>query len=609
MRILNVNNGFAENYEADSILVIISASVSLGEHMSTFSSLRRLSAALGCVALVSALTVALPSHSAHAAQDVTITASGEAVLTGTDIQMLAPTGDNAAALAGLVCDAQAPKERYEVGFQGVLDMSNVWAKWRQMSFLGALAAILKPHLHPDKLLLIGEWETSFTVDPQHVEIAKEQYTVEAVQTRFEEANKDNGSVFASFMRVQSVGFENGVFTARFKLQTKGADGTYTDGILGAELKKPGATPNKVYLPSLDDSMYVTQEKLQALAQAKTPLLASKPTASGYIDVPRLQHIYASGINEMRPINFPKSVGADVTITAGVRPHVEVQHASNAPTNVAVPTEVSVFDSAASLALNADPDTAARLPEVGKKVETETATWTYTGATATKGACGKRTYVANWTYEKKILEVAGTFESADKGIDLPMEITQLLPKNGTVERNQTATPGVASFDPVAIAADPSAGGKPTVWIFEGWAPARVENVTEDVTFHGKWVRKLAVTPELPTLKVPASAGMEKTINIPVVDGLTYTTQRNGNEVTVTAVAQDGYAIALNAPHQWTFDVSADKVDQSSAKGDVKPGQVKPSGKIAQTGSTAMLVLAIAAVIAVAGGVLFLIRTKR
>lgn len=581
---------------------------------------RRIPVILNCAALLGSLTLSLSAVPANAAQIVPISVSGDYVLQGNDLTQIPQADPNSTPVYGLVCSGKAPQERYELGFQGVLNMTSVWEKWRDMRGVGSIAAIWKPELHPDKLTLVGEWETSFTVDPQKVDILKDKYTVEAVQARFDEANKDNGSRFTSFMRVQSVSFENGVFTARYKLQTRGADGTYTDGILGAALNGQGATPDTVYLPSLDDSLYVSRDQLDQLAQNQTPIVASKPTVKGQIDVPRLTHIYALGINEMRPIVFEETIGADLTVQTALRPYVVVQHQTNAPSDVAVPNDVTAFDAEVELAINADPNATPLLPSAGQKVDTPTAVWSYTGVTKTEDVCGKRTYIANWTYEKKALAVTTVFESLSEGVVLPQEIRDLIPQDGTVQRNGTAVPAKETFEPLRIESDASAGGKPTIWFFEGWSPASFENVTEDVSFKGRWVRKLEVTPTAPTLQEPSQAGLEKTVEIPTVKGIVYTSQRQGTQITVKAVAEQGYALASNTQREWVFDVAAKKPGQTTGTSDQKtPGTPAPSTKgkmvpssktsqLASTGANAPIYLALAGLLAGAGGIVFF-RSRR
>lgn len=584
--------------------------------MGSFVRSQRIPVILSCVALLSALTLNIAAVPANAAQTVPISVEADYVLEGTDLTQI-PEGDsNITPANGLICSGRASQERYELGFQGVLNMKNVWDKWREMRGLGALAASFKPELHPDKLTLIGEWDTSFTVDPQIVDIVKEKYTVEAVQARFDEANKTNGALFASFMRVQSVSFDDGVFTAHYKLQTKGSDGTYTDGILGGVLRKAGATPEKVFLPSLDDSLYVSRDKLHQLGQNRNPIIAAKPTVKGQIDVPRLTHIYAMNINEMRPIIFEETTGEDLKVATALRPYVVVEHQTNAPDDVAVPAAISAFDAQVELEVNADPDTRPLLPAPGQKIETTSAIWTYTGTSKNEDVCGKRTYVANWNYEKKFLNVTTIFESLDEGLALPKEIRDLLPQVGTVQRNAVALPAVAAFEPVRIDSDSSAGGKPTIWFFEGWSPTRIESVTEDVAFTGRWQRKLEVAPEPPFLKEAPQAGVEKTVEIPVLEGVDYTSERHGTIVTVKAVPQAGYAFALNAQTEWKLDVAASSPTVNpTPNGTQKSPLQSPAGKVssdtprkmpvslAYTGVNISVFAAMVALLALAGGAFF------
>ena len=65
----------------------------------------------------------------------------------------------------------------------------------------------------------------------------------------------------------------------------------------------------------------------------------------------------------------------------------------------------------------------------------------------------------------------------------------------------------------------------------------------------------VTPVAPVLG-EAECGVEPTVTIPEVEGVEYTQTRDGDLVTVTATAKEGYVIAENAPVEWIFSVAAE-----------------------------------------------------
>jgi uncharacterized repeat protein (TIGR01451 family)/LPXTG-motif cell wall-anchored protein len=65
--------------------------------------------------------------------------------------------------------------------------------------------------------------------------------------------------------------------------------------------------------------------------------------------------------------------------------------------------------------------------------------------------------------------------------------------------------------------------------------------------------ITVVPEAPVLQ--QSCNTESVVVVPEMTGVVYTTTRDGNTVTVTATAADGYVLAPDAVVSWTFDVTA------------------------------------------------------
>ena len=66
----------------------------------------------------------------------------------------------------------------------------------------------------------------------------------------------------------------------------------------------------------------------------------------------------------------------------------------------------------------------------------------------------------------------------------------------------------------------------------------------------------VTPEAPVLVPATECGVEPTVTIPEMDGVEYTSSRDGDTVTVTASATEGYVIPEGATIEWTFNVAAE-----------------------------------------------------
>ena len=104
-------------------------------------------------------------HSSQASTDIPISVSGEVYTPGSDIVTL-PADVDPAQPAALVCRGASPKDSYAIGFQGVLDMTNVWTNYEDMATYGRLtnAAAF------NRLVITGEWTTSMTVDTNVVDI-------------------------------------------------------------------------------------------------------------------------------------------------------------------------------------------------------------------------------------------------------------------------------------------------------------------------------------------------------------------------------------------------------------------------------------------------------
>ncbi|TDP92396.1 hypothetical protein EDF62_1603 [Leucobacter luti] len=65
----------------------------------------------------------------------------------------------------------------------------------------------------------------------------------------------------------------------------------------------------------------------------------------------------------------------------------------------------------------------------------------------------------------------------------------------------------------------------------------------------------VTPLPPTLVPGETCDIEGSVDIPTMDGVTYSQTRSGDTITVTAVTDAGMEISEGAAHKWTFNVSA------------------------------------------------------
>ena len=63
----------------------------------------------------------------------------------------------------------------------------------------------------------------------------------------------------------------------------------------------------------------------------------------------------------------------------------------------------------------------------------------------------------------------------------------------------------------------------------------------------------VMPVAPTLE-EADCGVEKSLSLPMIEGVDYAETRDGNVITVTAIATDGHVLSEGVETTWTFDVT-------------------------------------------------------
>ena len=84
---------------------------------------------------------------------------------------------------------------------------------------------------------------------------------------------------------------------------------------------------------------------------------------------------------------------------------------------------------------------------------------------------------------------------------------------------------------------------------------IQVINTYLTITEKEVPVVEVTPEAPEL-IEAECGVELTVKIPEMEGVEYTQTRDGDLVTVTATAKEGYVIPENAPVEWIFSVAAE-----------------------------------------------------
>ncbi len=106
------------------------------------------------------------------------------------------------------------------------------------------------------------------------------------------------------------------------------------------------------------------------------------------------------------------------------------------------------------------------------------------------------FTGTWEFKLNEYKIDYRFVSSNKDKELPNEITDKLPAIGSVKYGNTVNAPSTQFNDVVVS-----DGK---WIFKGWAPAKYENVTEDVAFIGTWKFKKnpSVIPDTDTSNKPS-----------------------------------------------------------------------------------------------------------
>ncbi|WP_295892965.1 hypothetical protein [uncultured Actinomyces sp.] len=367
-------------------------------------------------------------HSSQASTDIPISVSGEVYTPGSDIVTL-PADVDPAQPAALVCRGASPKDSYAIGFQGVLDMTDVWTNYEDMATYGRLT---NPAAF-NRLVITGEWTTSMTVDTNDVDIDTAAYTVEAVQKQFEKANAATGEAFSKAMRVQSVSVVNGTFSATYRLMHQDASGNWVDGTTAGALDNASMRPNKVYFPSLEGSLTVSQARMNA--SASSSIQATSPSVTGSLDIPALAGVrFLAGV---RPVNFTNGVGAPVTIELKQQPSLTVTYSSDDAAH-ALPVEITAMEYTQEGAIGSAPVT--DLPRPAKTVvDTADIQWDWkanAGMTRTQSACGGVTYNTKWTPTLK--RTSSPTPGATSSPSIPAAVPSGNPKS------PLARTGVADF---------------------------------------------------------------------------------------------------------------------------------------------------------------------
>ena len=126
----------------------------------------------------------------------------------------------------------------------------------------------------------------------------------------------------------------------------------------------------------------------------------------------------------------------------------------------------------------------------------------------------------------------------------VEATVSTPQVAGVSYSQTREGNVVTVTATALEGYVIADGATTTWTFTIPEAEECEGPVEPST---------VVTPVAPALVPSDECEVEATVSTPQVAGVSYSQTREGNVVTVTATALEGYVIADGATTTWTFTI--------------------------------------------------------
>ena len=165
-------------------------------------------------------------------------------------------------------------------------------------------------------------------------------------------------------------------------------------------------------------------------------------------------------------------------------------------------------------------------------------------------------------------------------DCDTEATVTIPDTEGITYNQTREGNTITVTATANDGYTLTEGATTTWTF-------------DVTGKTCPVPNTDVTPVAPELVPAEDCETEATVTIPDTEGITYNQTREGNTITVTATANDGYTLTEGATTTWTFDVTGktcpvpntDPTPSSTEKPAIPTTQAKNTvDKLAFTGAS-------------------------
>lgn len=179
---------------------------------------------------------------------------------------------------------------------------------------------------------------------------------------------------------------------------------------------------------------------------------------------------------------------------------------------------------------------------------------------------------------------------EQGTSRDLSFATFVPRTGadlSVDGEVRMVSCNATFDEATQLLNSMSGGYPLPeagYGFVGWADSRQSTDLTDPsmplcgevdTYYGLWIELTPASPIAPSLTT-TSCGVENAVVIPKVEGVVYTSSRQGTTVTVTAAPAAGYEFVADAPASWELQLSTTAC--------ATPQQQSPTKTLAVTGET-------------------------
>lgn len=193
-------------------------------------------------------------------------------------------------------DRNNTDDPYQIRYQGTLDMTQVWSNYQLLRIVYIVFGG-NTEAQWQNLVMVGEWEIGFDVDPSRVSVDPTFLTAENLNNTIIAQNP--GTAFPEYMRAYEVTYDqsSGQYRAKFRLEENG-----TPGVRAETLDNSANRPASLTLTTPANALFVTQEDFE-VGESFT---MTNAFVRGELDITTL-------FVPQLPLTFD-STGADVTIT-------------------------------------------------------------------------------------------------------------------------------------------------------------------------------------------------------------------------------------------------------------------------------------------------------